>query len=394
MSPSRPATMPSRKAAAAAAALNGLRDGPRRLMRLAVSIAAQARGLQPPWDPGLPVGREADAAAALRALAPADPRGWDASCLGGIYEAVIAADVRKQLGTWFTPPAAAEAVTRFALPDDRECSCRNPARARQVMALDPACGAGIFLIAAARRIAAACAAAMSGQEDPPEAAIQLALPAVMQSCVFGIDIDPVAVELARAACWLEIGGARPIGWLDDNIVVGDTLAGALPGPLADRLGGPQPLVVVGNPPYRNKAGGAAPWIEGRRDRGEDPAARPSLDEFRGSGRPAAQYVLASLYVYFWRWALWRVFETRPAAGAVGFITPSSYLSSPAFGAVRAHMRRCADDIWIVDLSPEGHQAKVSTRIFPGVQQPLCIGVLTRGAMPRPAARGGEQPEAI
>lgn len=37
-----------------------------------------------------------------------------------------------------------------------------------------------------------------------------------------------------------------------------------------------------------------------------------------------------------------------------------------------------------DLSPEGHQPKASTRIFPGVQQPICIGVLARDGKPDPA----------
>jgi hypothetical protein len=373
------ATSKKAAAAAAAAALDGLEDGPRRLMRLAVNQAAEARGLTAPWDPGLPAGREAQAAEAIRMLAPAGPAVWGAAELGSLYETVLAAEVRKQQGIWFTPEPVAESVTRMAIPASR-CGCRNPACGLQVMALDPACGAGVFLIAAARRVAAVYAALMSGQDDPPEAAIRFALPVVMESCVFGADTDPVAVELARSACWLEIGGTRPITWLDDNIVAGDTLAGALPKPLADRLDGPQPLIVVGNPPYRDKARGAAPWIEARRRDGEL-IPRPSLDEFRCPGN--TQYVLSSLYVYFWRWALWQVFEARQAPGAAAFITPSAYLVSDAFGNMRAHMRRCADQGWIVNLSPEGHQPKVSSRIFPGVQQRLCIGVMARGAAPDP-----------
>jgi hypothetical protein len=99
--------------------------------------------------------------------------------------------------------------------------------------------------------------------------------------------------------------------------------------------------------------------------------------------------LSSLYVYFWRWALWQVFETRQAPGTVAFITPSSYLAGAAYAGMRKHMRQCAGEGWIIDLSPEGHQPKASTRIFPGVQQRICIGILARGAAPDP-----ETPAAI
>jgi hypothetical protein len=209
----------------------------------------------------------------------------------------------------------------------------------------------------------------------------------MEQCVFGVDLDPVAVEIARAACWLEAGGTRPLGWMDDNIIAGDTLAGVLPKPLRDRLDGPQPLVIIGNPPYRDKARGAAPWIEARRQDGaEKLLPRPSLDEFRHPGNGRREYVLSSMYVYFWRWALWQAMETRQAPGTVGLITPKAYLTSDAFAGMRAHMRRCADEGWIIDLSPEGHQAPVSTRIFRDVQAPVCICVLTQTAEP---ARGSQ-----
>jgi hypothetical protein len=262
-------------------------------------------------------------------------------------------------------------------------AAHDPACGLQATALDPACGAGIFLITAARRLAVVYAALLSGRTDPPPAAVRFALPVVLQRCVFGTDLDPVAVEIARSACWLEVGGTRPITWMDGNITAGDTLAGALPKPLQDQLAGPKPLIILGNPPYRDKARGAAPWVEARRQPGEDPAARPSLDDFRLPRRGRTEYVLSSLSVYFWRWALWQAFETRRAPAAVAFITPSAYLVSPSFAGMRKHIRKCADNGWIINLSPEGHQPKVATRIFRGVQQPLCIGVLTRDDGPDP-----------
>ena len=45
--------------------------------------------------------------------------------------------------------------------------------------------------------------------------------------------------------------------------------------------------------------------------------------------------------------------------------------------MREYLRRTADEGWIIDLSPEGHQPEVNTRVFPGVQHPLCIGIFAR-----------------
>ena len=67
--------------------------------------------------------------------------------------------------------------------------------------------------------------------------------------------------------------------------------------------------------------------------------------------------LYNSYVYFWRWALWKLFE-QPAArgpGVVSFITASSYLHGDAFVGVREHMKRLCDEIWILDLGWRGER---------------------------------------
>src|SRR4051794_20742099 len=78
---------------------------------------------------------------------------------------------------------------------------------------------------------------------------------------------------------------------------------------------------------------------------------------------------AGLYVYFWRWATWKVFgdgatalqATPDRKGIVCFITVAGLLNGPGFQAMRADLRRTADEIWIVDCSPDGHQPAVNTR---------------------------------
>jgi predicted helicase len=89
--------------------------------------------------------------------------------------------------------------------------------------------------------------------------------------------------------------------------------------------------------------------------------------------------LRNLYVYFWRWATWKVFDHDPKndTGIVCFITVAGFLNGPGFQKMRDYLRRTADRVWVIDCSPEGHQPDVPTRIFQGVQQPVCIVLAAR-----------------
>jgi Type ISP C-terminal specificity domain len=97
--------------------------------------------------------------------------------------------------------------------------------------------------------------------------------------------------------------------------------------------------------------------------------------------------LKNLYIYFWRWATWKVFGSGLAAstglmdkdeeGIVCFITVAGFLNGPGFEKMRDDLRRTCSKIWVVDCSPEGHQPEVATRIFQGVQQPICIVLAAR-----------------
>jgi predicted helicase len=62
------------------------------------------------------------------------------------------------------------------------------------------------------------------------------------------------------------------------------------------------------------------------------------------------------YVYFWRWATWKVFDHHPEArrGVVCFITLSGFLDGPGFQRMRDYLRRTADQIWVIDCTPDGH----------------------------------------
>ena len=88
--------------------------------------------------------------------------------------------------------------------------------------------------------------------------------------------------------------------------------------------------------------------------------------------------LYNLYVYFWRWALWKVFEsdTAKGPGIVSFISASSYLDGDAFSGMREHMRRICDEIWILDLGGEGRGTRKDDNVF-AIQTPVAIAVACR-----------------
>ncbi len=144
----------------------------------------------------------------------------------------------------------------------------------------------------------------------------------------------------------------------------------------------QPItVVIGNPPYKEKAEGRGGWIEA----GSGGKLVAPLDRWRAPpewGVGAHLKHLKNLYVYFWRWATWKVFGSgnyaatglpdKDEEGIVCFITVAGFLNGPGFERMRDDLRRTCSEIWVVDCSPEGHQPNVPTRIFQGVQQPVCI----------------------
>lgn len=141
------------------------------------------------------------------------------------------------------------------------------------------------------------------------------------------------------------------------------------------------MVVIGNPPYVDKVKGTARWIEAP----NPTMSTPSLSAFRKPGSGQLEYVLANKYVYFWRWASWKVFDTHEEhpAGVVAMVCSSGFTTGPGFAGMREYLRRTADEGWIVNLTPEGHQPPKETRFFRGNQQPICIAVFIRQGEPDP-----------
>ncbi|SKA35367.1 Type I restriction-modification system methyltransferase subunit [Marinactinospora thermotolerans DSM 45154] len=195
---------------------------------------------------------------------PVDYLHMGAEELGSVYEALLelvpkhsAADRtfelvdrigndRKKTGSYYTPSALTETLLDSTLDpvmDDavkrgeRRASAEgrpDPADAivEELLSLtvcDPACGSGHFLVAAARRIAKRVAAVRERNPEPTAEAVRHALREVVARCVYGVDLNPMAVELAKVSLWLEaMEPGRPLGFLDSHIKHGNGLIGATP----------------------------------------------------------------------------------------------------------------------------------------------------------------------
>jgi len=140
-------------------------------------------------------------------------------------------------------------------------------------------------------------------------------------------------------------------------------------------------VVIGNPPYKDKAKGYGGWIESGDANAKERAPLADWMPPREWRVGVFSRHLRNLYIYFWRWATWKVYDHGPGnkSGIVCFITVAGFLNGLGFQKMRDYLRRTCDDIWVIDCSPEGYQPDVNSRIFQGVQQTVCIVLASRSA---------------
>jgi hypothetical protein len=140
---------------------------------------------------------------------------------------------RKTTGSYYTPDALVQELIKSALIpviDDRLSKAHGQAEQEQALlnikVIDPACGSGHFLLAAARRLAVALAQVRAGDDQPSEDDRQHALRDVVARCIYAVDRNPMAVELCKVALWIEaIDPGKPLSFLDAHIQCGDSLVG-------------------------------------------------------------------------------------------------------------------------------------------------------------------------
>lgn len=136
---------------------------------------------------------------------------------------------RKTTGSYYTPDSLVQALLDTALDpvlDKTETEANDPADALlKLSVIDPACGSGHFLLAAARRIATRLAR-IRADGTPSLADFRHALRDVARSCLHGVDRNPMAVELTKVALWIEtVDPGLPLGFFDGQIRCGDALLG-------------------------------------------------------------------------------------------------------------------------------------------------------------------------
>ncbi len=330
--------------------------------------------------------------------------------------------LRKKTGSYYTPPEIVTSMVRLV-----EEALRSPGRFNlpqglatpDVTLADPAVGTGTFLLAVLQSIA------RTVEADEGAGSVPAAITAALQRLIgFEMQFGPFAVAqlrlLAELISLVTHGGHGDDGdealekalsaklrlYITDTLADPDEETAWIPQSMAgiaeswreaNRIKRHEAItVVLGNPPYKEKAKGLGGWVESR---GRD--LRAPLDDWQppvawGVGAHAKH--LRNLYVYFWRWAAWKVFggdtfrsgsdETElkdwtHRRGIVSFISVAGFLNGPGFQKMRADLRRDAEEIWVIDCSPEGHQPPVASRVFEGVQQTVCIVMALRGAKASP-----------
>ena len=311
--------------------------------------------------------------------------------------------LRRQSGTYYTPDSVARAMVRFA--DELLKVKLGKARgfaANDVVVVDPAMGTGTFLVEIIESVVATLRNERGSMAIPQAHLRELFANRLVG---FEIQVAPYAVAELRLHHTLKNGYGvdlprEEVRFLSNAFDDPETLSYDLglwyevlkdSAEGANRVKTDQPvMVVIGNPPWREKARGAARWLEKPRDQRPGSAdtlqRRPSLDEFRSPAQSRRAFNLSNMWTFFWRWAMWKVFDAQSGegdpAGIVVLITPKAYVASKSHVGMRRYLRETADEGWIIDVSPEGFRPDVSSRLFPGVQQEICIGVFARYGAPK------------
>lgn len=174
--------------------------------------------------------------------------------LGSVYESLLelhpllntdaatfeltsaAGNERKTTGSYYTPSSLIHVLLDSALDpviQDRLKGKQNFTQQEQSLldlkVCDPACGSGHFLIAAAHRIAGKLAEVRAGGDEPSPNETRRALRDVIRHCIYGVDINPMAVELCKVNLWLEsLEPGKPLSFLDAHIKCGNSLVGMGP----------------------------------------------------------------------------------------------------------------------------------------------------------------------
>ena len=159
------------------------------------------------------------------------------SFVGIDREGAPAGNVRKTTGSYYTPEPLVQELLKTALypvidellkgwSNGLVSSAEAEKSLLGLKVCDPACGSGHFLLGAGRRIAEKLALVRSLDGSVLPADYRSALREVIGHCLYGVDVNPMAVELAKTALWLEgHEPGKPLSFLDHHIRCGNSLIG-------------------------------------------------------------------------------------------------------------------------------------------------------------------------
>ena len=296
---------------------------------------------------------------------------------------------RNRAGVYYTPISVVQCQVRVVDALLRERFGQTLGfGAPSVVTLDPATGSGTYPLAVIDRAEAA-----AREERGPAGAAQVAKNLTKNLLAFELLPGPYSVAHLRIGQRLAEAQdhafqAEEIGvYLTDTLedpsagmaagLFGDALVLAEAAEAARRIKRDRRITVaIGNPPYDRVTSGTGGWVE--HGDGEDALFDDVIGPAQEQGVIfSAQASLYNLYVYFWRWAIWKAFQQDPGDQAIiSFITASSWLTGPAFVGLRDLARRTASEIWVMDLGGEGRGARQEENVF-DIQTPVAIVTLVR-----------------
>ena len=331
-------------------------------------------------------------------LAPHSPDLWLY-----FYEDFLAAydpTLRRKEGVYFTPVQVVEAQVRLAAEllktkFDKPLGFADD----DVTFLDPAAGTGTYPLAVIKQ-----ALKMVEDRFGPGAIPARATIIAQNLHAFEYMVGPYAVAHLRISQQiLAAGGTLPPA--GPGVYLTDTLESPYTPPpptltlfhrkLSDEHERAQTvktetqiIVCMGNPPYHRDQFDPDDPATGRRggwvrhgDDYSDPPLRHFIDSAITAGQGLHVKNLYNSYVYFWRWALWKLFETTDEPAIVSFITASSYLRGPGFVGMRQVMRETFDELWIIDLEGDNRGARRTENVF-DIETPVAIGIGVRYEEPQ------------
>ena len=307
-----------------------------------------------------------------------------------VYDPVL----RKDAGAYYTPAEVVHAQVK--LIDEllvNRLNRKDGFADRDVVTLDPALGTGTYLLGVIEQT-------LKKIEEKQGKGAIAARGAALAENLYGFEImvGPYAVaelRISRALMDRRVKIPRKgLGiFLTDTLEAPGTVPPKLPTflePIAEQhkralhVKSKVPVIVcLGNPPYdrhesavsadKARTGGWVRW--GDNGTGSGAILKEFLDPAIAAGYGKHVKNLYNLYVYFWRWALWKVFDHKEAIGSgiVSFISASSYIEGDAFTGMREYMRRVCDEIWIIDLGGEGRGTRKTENVF-NIQTPVAIAI--------------------